>query len=393
LGNAAVNAGTPFEFATATKIVFGRGAIADLPRLVSALGDRALVVVGKAPGRHAETLVGLEAAGLAVSVFSVEREPSVAIVERGLGVARAHAANVVVGLGGGSVIDAGKAIGALLGNPGEALDYLEVIGRGRALLRPSLPFVAVPTTSGTGAEVTKNAVLESPEHGVKVSLRSESMLPRVALVDPLLTLSLPPGVTAAAGLDALTQLVEPYLCSRSNPLVDAIAFAGIRHVRKGLRRAYADGNDVEAREHMSLASLFGGLALANAKLGAVHGIAGPLGGMTGAPHGALCARLLPEVTRCNVEALRRRAPSHPALVRLQDIAALLTGNPTASVEDVIEWFEVLVNDLGVQRLEALGFQRDSIAELVGKAQRASSMQGNPIPLLDEEVAAILEACL
>jgi alcohol dehydrogenase class IV len=211
--------------------------------------------------------------------------------------AKTRGVDVVVGLGGGSVVDAAKAIAALARNPLKTLDYLEVIGRGQALSEASAPFVAVPTTSGTGAEVTKNAVLESQQHGVKVSLRHDSMLPRVALVDPTLTVSVPANVTAATGLDALTQVIEPYLSKNNNPLVDGIALAGIRHARDGLRRAYHHPDDLLAREQMSLASLFGGLCLANAKLGAVHGLAGPLGGMTSGAHGALCARLLPVVLR------------------------------------------------------------------------------------------------
>jgi alcohol dehydrogenase class IV len=367
--------------------------VCELPAHARRFGKRVLVVTGADERRHAAVGEALRAEGLEPLTFAVAREPSVAMVQAGVAEARKFRAEVVIGLGGGSALDAGKAIAALLSNQGDPLDYLEVIGKGRSLEQPSAPFLAVPTTSGTGAEVTKNAVLSSPEHGVKVSLRNDSMLPRVALVDPALTLSVPPPVTAATGLDALTQVIEPLLSCKSTPLVDAIALAGVRHAREGLRRAYEDGGDLDAREHLSLTSLFGGLSLANAGLGAVHGIAGPLGGMIGAPHGALCARLLPASLRANVRALTTRAKSHPALERLRQIAVVLTDDREAHAETAIEWLERLVEALAIPTLSALGLERTRIPELVSKAQRASSMRGNPVPLFDDEVFAIVETCL
>jgi alcohol dehydrogenase class IV len=382
-----------FEFATATKIVFGRGRASEIASHTKKHGSRALFVTGAHPERVASLWETLQTEGVAVEVYCVSREPTVEVARDGVARAREHGADVVVSVGGGSALDAGKAIAALLTNPGDPFDYLEVVGKGRALSTPSAPFVAVPTTSGTGAEVTKNAVLESREHRVKVSLRSDSMLPRVALVDPELTVSVPPSVTAATGLDALTQVIEPYLSCKSTPLVDAIAMAGIRHAREGLLRAFRDGNDLDAREHLSLTSLFGGLSLANAKLGVVHGIAGPLGGMTGAAHGALCARLLPAALGANLRALSTRAPGHPALGRAREVGRVLTGDANATGEAASEWLAALVDELGIPRLRGLGFDAVRIPELVAKAQRASSMQGNPIPLLDDEVAAILESTL
>ena len=245
--------------------------------------------------------------------------------------------DVIIGLGGGSAIDTGKAIAALLTNPGDPLDYLEVIGRGQALHATPLPYIAIPTTAGTGSEVTRNAVLASPEHRVKVSLRSPLMLPRVAIVDPELTYSLPPAITASTGLDALTQLIEPYTCNSPNPLVDAICREGMQRAARSLKRAYQDGNDVAAREDMSIAALFGGLALANAKLGAVHGFAGPLGGLFPAPHGMICARLLPLIVEANVRALQERKPNTSVLQRYAEVAQLLTGRSTAGASDAIEW--------------------------------------------------------
>lgn len=213
-----------------------------------------------------------------------------------------------------------------MANGGDPLDYAEVIGHGRPLERRSLPLIAIPTTAGTGAEVTRNAVIGSPEHRVKVSLRSPLMLPEVAIVDPELTRDLPPALTASTGLDALTQLIEPLVSCRTNPLTDALCRSGIQRAARSLRRAVEHGEDLVAREDMSLASLFSGLALANAALGAVHGLTGPLGGMFEASHGALCASLLPAVMEANVRALRHRAGTpRPAALQRDRLPSHTTG--------------------------------------------------------------------
>ena len=369
-----------FEFATATRIVFGEGTAATLPELVRTLGSRPMVVTGASTER-AKWLVS----ALAAEAFAVAGEPTVELVRQGARHVQESACDVVVSLGGGSAIDAGKAIAAVAANGGEPLEFLEVVGKGRALAIPSLPFIAVPTTAGTGSEVTRNAVLGSAEHGVKASLRSPLMLPRVALVDPELTYGLPPAVTAATGLDALTQLIEPYISARANPLADAICVEGIRCVVGALRRAFHDGADREARRDMALASLFGGLALANAGLGVVHGFAAPLGGSWNAPHGALCAALLPHGMAANVAALQARAPQHPALERYTDIARLLTGRKEASAEDGIEWVRALCAELNVPPLRGWGITEADLPGVVEKAARASSMQANPLPLTSEEL--------
>jgi alcohol dehydrogenase class IV len=300
---------------------------------------------------------------------------------------------VVVAIGGGSVIDAGKAIAALLANPGDPYNYLEVVGRGCALERPSLPFIALPTTAGTGAEVTKNAVLQDHARGVKVSLRHETMLPRIALVDSELTWSVPPSVTAATGLDALTQVLEPYVSLQANPLTDALCIEALRRGRVALPRVVADGADADARDDMAFVSLCGGLALANAKLGAVHGLAAPLGGMYPAPHGAVCARLLPEVVRSNLRALQQREPANPALERYAEVARILLANPNAKTEELAPWLERLCVELKIAPLGSFGVKRDEIANVVAKAQRSSSMQGNPIVLSAEELTEIVERAL
>lgn len=375
-----------FEFQTATRIVFGEGTAGSLPDLVRSLGTRPLVVTG-ASGERAAWLVS----ALSAETLRVAGEPTLDLVREGARRVENAACDLILSLGGGSAIDAGKAIAAVATNGGEPLEFLEVVGKGRAILAAPLPFIAVPTTAGTGSEVTRNAVLGSAEHGVKASLRSPLMLPQVALVDPELTYQLPPRVTATTGLDALTQLIEPYVSRRANPLADAVCVEGIRRLRDALGRAYHDGLDREARHDMALASLFGGLALANAGLGIVHGFAAVLGGSSKAPHGALCAALLPHGMAANVDALRARAPQHPALERYGAIARLLTGRNQASAEDGIEWVHALCAELNVGSLGTWGIAEADFPGLVEKAARASSMQANPLALTDEELLAVLSA--
>jgi len=375
-----------FEFATATRIVFGEGTAASLPELARSLGVRPMVVTGASTERAASLVSALSA-----EAFAVSGEPTVDLVREGARRVKEAACDIVISLGGGSVIDAGKAIAAITTNGSEPFEFLEVVGKGRAIEVPPLPFIAVPTTAGTGSEVTRNAVLGSTEHGIKASLRSPMMLPRVAVVDPELTYGLPPAVTAYTGLDALTQLIEPYVSVRSNPLVDALCIDGIKRVAGALRRAYYDGKDRDSRRDMALASLFGGLALANAGLGVVHGFAAPLGGHWKAPHGALCAALLPHGMAANVAALQARSPRHPALDRYVAISRLLTGRNEASAEDGIGWVRSLCVELDVPPLRAWGITEADLPGIVEKAARASSMQANPLPLTDEELLSLVAA--
>lgn len=378
-----------FEFATATQIIFGVGTLRDVGPLTANLGTRALVVGGNTPARLTSLLDLLQAQGVPASTFSVQGEPTIDVVIAGVERARAQGCDVVIGMGGGSVLDAGKAIAALLTNRGDVLDYLEVIGRGQPLTEPSAPYLAVPTTAGTGAEVTRNAVLVAPDQRVKVSLRSPFMLPRVAVVDPELTASMAPAVTASTGLDALTQCLEPYVSLQANPLTNALCREGLQRAARSLRWAYHEGHDHEARTDMAVASLCGGLALANARLGAVHGLAAPLGGMFPAPHGAVCARLLPLVMAANLRALLERAPTSPALARYDDAAKLLTGDARAQAADGVHWVEELCADLSILHLATFGVTEADIDEVVAEAEQASSMQGNPITLTTRELTDIL----
>jgi len=382
-----------FEFATATRIVFGPGTSRHVGAAVTDIGHRALVVTGRNATRAAPILDSLSTQKIEYALFSISGEPTLETVKEGTRLAQAAQCDFVIGLGGGSVLDAGKAIAALLTNGGDLFDYLEVIGRGQPLTQPSVPYIAIPTTAGTGAEVTRNAVLASPEHCVKVSLRSPYMLPRLALVDPELTYSLPPEITASTGLDALTQLIEPYVSTRANPLTDGLCHEGMRRAARSLRRAYEEESDVEARESMALASLYGGLALANAGLGAVHGFAGPIGGMFPAPHGAICACLLPHVMKINLRALRERQPSSEALGRYAEIAQLITGDEAAPAEAGVAWIEELCEALRMPSLASYGITAEDFPVLIEKAAVASSMQANPIKLTPEEMQEILSRAL
>jgi alcohol dehydrogenase class IV len=383
----------PFEFATAARVLFGEGVLREAGPLAAGMARRALVVTGTNPGRAGALLSGLSSQGVEYRLYRVEGEPTVAAVRQGIEYARREACALVIGFGGGGALDAAKAIAILLANAGDLYDYLEVIGRGKSLSGPALPLITIPTTAGSGAEVTRNAVLGSPEHRVKVSLRSQHMHARVALVDPELTYTLPPDITASTGLDALTQLIEPFVSSKSNPMTDAFCREGLSRAGRSLRNVFQDGKDTTARRDMALASLFGGLALANAKLGAVHGFAGVLGGMFPGPHGAICARLLPPVMAANLRALQERTPANPALARYGEVARILTGDQTANAADGVAWVQELEEELRIPPLSAYGLRAADFPEVVEKSAISSSMQGNPLKLSDEELAGILVRAL
>ena len=378
-----------FEFATATRILFGPGAATGIGQEAATLGRRAFVLTGARPERALPLLRRLENHHVMHTEFRVVEEPTTALVMDAVREAGTRGCDLVIGIGGGSVLDAGKAVAALLTNGGDRMQYLEVIGEGRPLQRPSAPYIAVPTTAGTGAEVTRNAVLEAPSHKVKVSMRSPFMLPRLALVDPEMSYSMPPALTAATGLDALTQVLEAFVSRNANPLTDGICREGLRRAARSLVRAFDNGRDHQAREDMCLASLCGGLALANAKLGAVHGMAGPFGGTFRAPHGAVCGRLLPFVAAVTIGALRERDPGSPAIGRFQEAAQVFTGDREATAEDGAAWLRTLCDRLDVPALSAYGFSAEHSADLIAKSIRSSSMRGHPVDLTAAELKMIL----
>ena len=380
---------TQFEFATATRILFGAGKLMEAAPAAATLGRHALVVTGSNPDRAQKLLELLKEEGLKNTVHSVSGEPKITDAQDGVECARQNNCDLVIAFGGGSAIDAGKAIAALCPNPGEPLDYLEVIGGGQPLTQSPAPFIAIPTTAGTGAEVTRNAVLACPEHRVKVSLRHPLMLPTLAIVDPQLTYELPPELTATTGLDALTQLIEPFTCTRATPMTDALCREAIPRAARSLQRACENPNPA-TREDMALASLHGGLALANSGLGAVHGFAAPIGGMFKAPHGAVCAALLPHVMHINLEAL---AEENLKEDRYTEIARLLTGNLNATAKDGVDWVKTLVATLKIPGLSNYGITKGDFPDIIEKARTASSMKANPVNLGDAQLTGILQTAL
>ncbi len=375
-----------FEFASAARVLFGPGSLKQACETIRSWEGRIILVRGRSRSRLDPLLSQLPAPEAEVEITG---EPSIEAVERALSPLRGIDAPVVVAMGGGGVIDAGKAIAGLLTNDGEPLDYLEVIGRGKQIMKAAAPFAAIPTTAGTGSEVTRNAVLTSTAQKVKVSLRSPLLLPALACVDPELTLTMPPDLTANTGMDALAQVFEPFVSIAANPVTDALCREGLLRARS-LRKAFLNGSDLAARTDMALTSLLGGLALANAKLGAVHGFAAPIGGMFEAPHGAVCAALLAPAITENLRALRARAPESNLLNRYAEAARILTGRDDADPEDAADWVRELRKDLKIAPLSAYGIRESDFAEICAKAAKASSMKGNSIELGPEELRSILE---
>lgn len=381
-----------FEFATANRILFGAGKLEEAAPAAASFGRRPFLVADSLE-RAGPLVERLQACGLDSVLHTVAAEPTLESVLAACAAARRAACDLVIGFGGGSALDTAKAVAALLTNPGDLLDYLEVVGRGRPLEQPSAPCIAIPTTAGTGSEVTRNAVIAVSERRVKVSLRSPHMLPRLAIVDPLLTHSLPPDLTAATGMDALTQCLEPYVCNAPNPLIAPLCLDGIRRAARALPRAFDDGADATAREEMCLVSLFGGLALANARLGAVHGLAGPIGGMFPAPHGAVCARLLPVVVEANLRSLRSRVPESLALRRyaeMEEAVRFSFLDIGLGFDGLVNWLHALIEKLQIPPLRRYGISPADFPAIVAQAQKASSMKGNPVPLTDDELTAVLQ---
>lgn len=367
-----------FAFRTPGEILFGPGEARRAPEAAARFGRRVLLVTGA----RSLDRTGFAERFTGAARWRVAGEPEVAVVDEGARLFREARAEVVVAAGGGSVLDAAKAAAAMATNEGSVVEYLEDVGSGRALRNPPLPIVAVPTTAGSGSEATRNAVIRVPERGVKRSLRHDSLLPRVAIVDPELSGGAPREVAASAGLDALTHLIEAYASNGAQPTTDALALPGIRMAAGALRALAAGRADAASNESMALAALWGGIALANAGLGAVHGLVAPLGGRCRIAHGNACACLLAATLDANLRALRGRAPGHPALGRYADVAAAL-GEPG------VEGLDRLRRDLGVPGLAAFGFTRDRVAEVV-RDSRGSSMKYNPVLLSDAELAEILE---
>ena len=427
----------PFEFFSVPRIIVQRGGRRRLGELTAAMGTRALLV-HNAPPLVDEVVGILRASGLAYQVFTQHGEPTVQDVGAALAMARAAGSDVVIGLGGGSAIDLAKAVAALLTNSGEVLDYLEVVVKGQKITKRSAPWIAVPTTAGTGAEATWNAVIGYKEKHFKASIRSELMLARIALLDAQMQVTVPPAVTAASGCDALCQVIESYTSTGANPISDGLALEGIARAGRSLARAYHNGTDLDAREDMAIAALLSGITLANAGLGAVHGFAAPMGANFPVPHGVVCAALLPHVIDANVRVLRAENAEHPTLRRYATIGRVLrtgasstvgngammtsysspvgevgrglasliqtvvdvpalsgrvdAGDP-AAIDAAVAFVADLTRELAIPPLRNYGVTESSITPMVELAKKASSMRYNPVTLNDEALGDVLRRAI
>jgi alcohol dehydrogenase class IV len=390
-----------FEFYSVPRIVFGRGALARLGELVEGLGSCAMIVSNAGDRGAGGSVDRLEAflrqVGLEAEFWQQRGEPQVEQIEQAVGQARDRRCDLVLGIGGGSAIDAAKAVAGLLTNGGTPLDYMEVVGAGGKLSQPAAPWIAIPTTAGTGAEVTRNAVIGSAHNRFKASLRSPYLLANIALVDPELALPVPANVTASSGMDALCQLIESYTSKRAQPMTDGLALQGLSLAAWALPRVWENGQDLDAREGMALAALLSGMTLANVGLGAVHGFAAPLGANLPVPHGTVCAALLPHVMTANVAALAEESPEHPWLARYATIGRTLAGDmqlpDTVAIEIGIQIVTDLVEQLEIPRLGEFELTAERIPKLAALAQRASSMRYNPVTLTPASLEAILHKSL
>ncbi len=374
-----------FEFFSVPRIVFGRGQAERVGELARSLGTKPLVVYNGEIEPIGEIV---HRAGLDTVIVRQRGEPKVQDIDAALELARRERCDCVVGIGGGSAIDAAKAVAGLLSNGGVASDYMEVVGKGLKITKPAAPWIAVPTTAGTGAEVTRNAVVGWPEKKFKASIRSEHLMARAAVIDPELQVEVPADVTARSGMDALCQCIEAYVSKGATPMTDAIAIKGVALAARSLRRAYDNGRDLDAREGMALAALLGGIALTNAGLGAVHGFAAPLGANFPVPHGTVCGVLLPQVIRANLQSgdggVRRK---------YADVGRAMADDRMRSEDEAaqhcVDFTASLVAALKLPSLGTFGIRRDDVGEMVSLAKKASSMKFNPVSLSDEALAAVL----
>jgi alcohol dehydrogenase class IV len=379
-----------FEMNFPNRILFAPGAVSEIGPALRSMGRRVIVLLGEKGADPDPILRVANNEGLDYLLLPLKGEPTLQVVEHLIQKSQEFYPDFVLAFGGGSVIDAGKALSVLSINPGPVMDYLEVIGTGKTLSLPGLPLVAIPTTAGTGAEVTRNAVIGVPEQRIKVSLRSPFMLPRLAVIDPQVTYDLPPTVTASTGMDALTQVIEPFVSLKANPMTDLYCREGMFRIRRSLKKAFEDGSNQQARLDMSFGALLGGLALANAGLGAVHGFAGPIGGMFNVPHGVVCARLLPAVVEANYNALKQSTSNAAVLTRFTETSQILTGRPESTPEDLVRWLTELCESLGIPRLREFNINAGDFDDICDKALTASSMKANPVLLEKNTLIEILQ---
>ncbi len=393
-----------FEFCTSSKIIFGRGKSNLLPELIRPLGSRIMIITGSSPQRHSVLIEKIKAAGIYVSLATVSGEPEVEKITEITSLILRQNCKAVLALGGGSVLDAGKAAAILANNPGDIMEYLEVVGEGKALPCASLPFIAVPTTAGTGSEVTRNSVITVPSHRVKVSLRSPEMLPKIALIDPELLRECPLTVRVNCSFDALCHLMEAMISRKATPFTDMICSYGLQQIRRETLQTYWNDPQIEEpRCAMAFASLLGGMALANGGLGAVHGFAGVIGGMFGAPHGAVCAALLAPVLKTNMAVARQIEEGNSSegdlllaekmLKQIEKMTDFFTAGQCREPEKLITELERLTRENHVPRLSDMGIKESDLPIIIKKSSQSSSMKGNPFSLSEERLSYILHKAL
>jgi alcohol dehydrogenase len=390
-----------FTFARIPPVHFGAGKLSVLPKAAAAFGTEALLITGASSlahgGRRERVEAGLRAAGIRFHHLVIDAEPSTDFIDGTCARLKDRGFQVVIGIGGGSVIDGAKAISAMLPHSNSVLDHLEDVGRNVAHNGVKIPYVAVPTTSGTGGEMTKNAVISMVGPlGYKKSLRHDNLIPDVVIVDPELMVTCPPHITAACGMDAFTQLLEPYLSPIASPLTDALAFSGLERIRDNLIPACTDrGGDIDVRAGMAYASMLSGVALANAGLGIVHGLASPIGGFFPIPHGVVCGTLVASATESNIAALRKRGGNPGALAKFAKVGVLFgsSGSSGSSADKgeayncdfLVETLKAWTETLRLPRLGAYGVQASDLERIVEK----TSNRHNPIQLDKDELAALL----
>ena len=376
-----------FQFMTSSRIIFGEGALINSLSSLNQFGYSVLLVTGK-DGTRAEPVVSyLKQQGMRYQQVAIHGEPLIAMVEEMAAMGRKFRPDMVLAIGGGSVLDAGKALAALIPNQGSVYDYVEVVGRNVPLQAKPLPYIAVPTTAGTGSEVSKNAVLRSAQENVKVSLRCPEMLPDLSIIDPTLTYGMDPVMSGYCGMDAFTHLMEAYVCGDPNPLTDMVCEEGLRRLAGAIIAACED-DDPRARSDMSFAALLGGMASANAKLGAAHGLASSLGGRLDAPHGLITAQLAPYVMQENILAARE-AGRADVLNRYRQLACILTGRMNAEISDGIQWTKRTLKRLNLPRVSEYGLCDMMFEEVAEDALLSNAIKGNPLPLNKERLLSIL----
>lgn len=376
-----------FQFMTSTRIIFGEGVLHSSLSILNQFGYSVLLVTGKNLERSTPIIHYLKSQNMRYQHVAISGEPHITMVEETALAGRKFKPDMVVAMGGGSVLDMGKALAAIIPNQGDVYDYVEVVGRNVPLKSKPIHFIAIPTTASTGSEVTRNAVLRSGQDQVKVSLRSPEMLADVAIVDPTLTYGTDRYTSGRGAMDAFTHLMEAYVCGDPNPLTDMICEEGLRRLSSSILPACLQ-DDLKARADLSFAAMLGGMAITNAKLGAAHGLASALGGKLNAPHSVITARLAPFVMTENIKAAKN-AGRNDVLQRYSKVAQLLTGRVNAKREDAILWVNMMLKKLDLPDLSSFGVCMTSFDIVAEDAMKSVAIKGNPIPLTQERLMYIL----